>query len=299
MCFSRLLVLLVLTVASPFASAKVNDPEFLEYLLSLNSGMDVSKAADVDGIKESLLRKKGISFGIQGGKYWAMGELEQYIGTKADNLALSFDFRKIVIPYQGYLVLPPVIDQLDSKTVYRPNGRQIRSAEQVYDIRSNPRFVTAIPTWKDYVSFTRQKPVIRYSNYLPDPDNPREIEIWRKAVREGWLQGMNLAVRAINLQFALLAADYQGMIRYHLMRDREMVSELQVDSTFYEVIGGGASMSVNDVVITISANPILNSNRFQWKAIPQLPEIKELFPKGVMFREFGRGEAEGASRDWK
>lgn len=300
MHISRLVIVLLLLIASPIAMAKQpTDPEFLRYLLSLNSGMDIKKETEQEGFKEALLRKKGISFGIQGGKYWAMGELEKYVSSKGDSLVLNFDFRRIVIPYQGYLVLPPVIDQLDSKTVYRPNGRQIRSAEQVYDIRSNPRFVTSIPTWKDYVSFEREKPVIRYANILPDPKVEREIQIWQEAVREGWLQGMDLAVRAINLQFALLASDFQGMIRYHLMRDREMVSELQVDSTFYEVVGGGASMSVNDVIITISANPILNSNRFQWKAIPQLPEIKDLFPKGVMFRKFGQNDAEGVSRDWK
>ncbi|QIR16530.1 type IV secretory system conjugative DNA transfer family protein [Shewanella aestuarii] len=258
-------------------------PEFLTYLLSLNSDMSIGEQKrSEETLRTRLIKSKGLSFGLQAGKYWASQEIMAYLKSKDALLNKTYDARPLVVPYKGFLIMPPVIDELDGKTVYKANGSQIRTAEQLYQIRTNPRFITKIPTWKDYIKFVVKNPSIKYVNVLPSADNKEEIAVWQQAVLDGWLQGVEQAKRMATSQIAMLTADVQGLVRYHLLSDRNMIEQLEVSEQFNEVVGGGTTMSINDVIINIKTNPTLLTNRFEWKAIPQLPPIQSIFPNGVV-----------------
>lgn len=292
------LLLGVLFVLSPFnsvAADEVGYPDLLNYLLGLNSDMSANEQSEESklGLRGKQLQSKGLSFGIQGGRYWASQKLKSYIQQKNSILDKNFDFRLLVIQYKGFIIIPPVIEQLDGKAVYSSTGTQIRTAESVFDIRSMPRFSSVVPTWRDFIQFQDQPPVIKYLNTLPNPKKNDEIEIWQKSVKEGWLQGIEQSLRLANTQIAIMASDYQGMIRFHLLRDRNMIQDFEISEQFNEVVGGGSKMSINDVIIKITVNPALQSNRHDWIPVPLLPSLDEIFPKGIYFnqdilrREFG------------
>ncbi|GGB66161.1 hypothetical protein GCM10011607_28550 [Shewanella inventionis] len=285
----NLIVLVILLFSanfSAFVTAKPADskyPEFLQYLLSLDSDMSIGEQErSAESLRIRLIKSKGLSFGLQGGKFWASQEIMKHLKSKDTILSKNYDARSLVVPYKGFLILPPVIDELDGKTVYKANGSQIRTAEQLYQIRTNPRFITKIPTWEDYIKFVVKNPTIKYVNVLPSSDNKEELAVWRQAVLDGWLQGVEQAKRMATSQIAMLTADMQGLIRYHLLSDRNMIEQLDVSEQFNEVVGGGTTMSINDVIINIKTNPTLLTNRFEWKAIPQLPPIESIFPDGVV-----------------
>lgn len=264
-----------------------SNPELLNYLLGLNSEFsdnNISKDADL-GLRGKQLQNKGLTYGIQGGKYWASKQIKNYLYQKSDILEKNFDFRLLVVKYKGFIIIPAVIDQLDGKTVYSATGRQIRTAESVYDIRSMPRFTTYIPTWKDYVKFDEIPPNVKFVSTLPNPKKPEEIELWKKSVAEGWLQGIEQAIRNTNTQIAVLVSDFRGMIRFHILRDLNMIEDFEISEQFNEVVGGGSSMSINDVIINITVNPALQSNRHEWLPVPQLPPLTDVFPQGVYFTQ--------------
>ncbi|MDI5833294.1 type IV secretion system DotC family protein (plasmid) [Shewanella xiamenensis] len=268
-------------------NAANSNPELLNYLLGLSSDFSdnkISKDSDL-GLRGKQLQNKGLTFGIQGGKYWASKQIKNYLDRKSAILDKNFDFRLLVVKYKGFIIIPAVIDQLDGKTVYSSTGRQIRTAESVYDIRSMPRFTTFIPTWKDYIKFEEVPPVIKFVSTLPNSQKPEEIELWKKSVAEGWLQGIEQAVRNANTQIAVLVSDYRGMIRFHILRDLNMIEDFEISEQFNEVVGGGSSMSINDVIINITVNPALQSNRHEWLPVPQLPPLTDVFPQGVYFTQ--------------
>jgi len=264
-------------------SAEDQYPEFLQYLLSLDSEMSMGEQ---DKSKESLrirlIKTKGLSFGLQAGKFWASQEIMKHLKSKDAILSKNYDARALIVPHKGFLILPPVIDELDGKTVYKHNGSQIRTAEHLYQVRTNPRFVSKIPNWKDYIKFVVKNPNIKYVNILPSADDEEEISIWKKAVLDGWLQGIEQSKRMAISQIAMLTADMQGLVRYHLLADRNMIEQLEVSEQFNEVVASGKDMSINDVIINIKTNPELLADRYKWKAIPQLPAIKSMFPDGVI-----------------
>jgi defect-in-organelle-trafficking protein DotC len=231
------------------------------------------------------LQSKGLSFGIQGGRFWASNEIKPYIEQKGNILDKNFDFRLLVIQYKGFIIIPPVIEQLDGKAVYSATGTQIRTAESVFDIRSMPRFSTVVPTWRDYLKFEDVPPVVKFLNTLPNPKKREEIAIWQRSVKEGWLQGIEQSLRLATTQVALMISDYQGMIRFHLLRNTNMIQDFEISEQFNEVIGGGSSMSINDVIINITVNPALQTNRHDWLPVPLLPSLTEIFPKGIYFNQ--------------
>lgn len=272
-------------IANPKPSESSN-PELLNYLLNLSSEFSDNEHNDSKlGLRGKLLQSKGLSYGIQGGRYWASKEIKKYIEKKGDILDKNYDFRLLIVQYKGFIIIPAVIDQLDGKTVYSATGRQIRTAESVYEIRSMPRFSTVIPTWKDYVKFEEVPPVVKYVSTLPNPTKPEEISLWKKSVREGWLQGIEQAIRSTTTQLAVMISDYRGMIRFHILRDLNMIEDFEVSEQFNEVVGGGSSMSINDVIVNITVNPALQSNRHEWIPVPQLPPLTDIFPKGVYFNQ--------------
>jgi defect-in-organelle-trafficking protein DotC len=281
-----LILALPFTVSAKAVNNGESYPEFLNYLLDLNADMSIGEQkGEKESLRNRFLRSKGMSYGLQGGKYWAAKKISEYLNSKDTLLSSTYDARAIIVEYKGFLILPPVIDELDGKTVYKSDGSQIRTAEQIYQIRSNPRFVSKVPIWQDYIKFDEQNPSIKYVNVLPSTKKPDEIKVWRAAVLEGWLQGIEQAKRGSTSKIAMITSDYQGLIRYHILRDRNMIQDLDVSEQFNEVVGGGSSMTINDVIINIRTNPMLQNNRFEWQAVPQLPEVKTIFPKGVVVSE--------------
>tara|TARA_R110002033_G_scaffold135713_4_gene175326 strand:+ start:17343 stop:18233 length:891 start_codon:yes stop_codon:yes gene_type:complete len=285
---NKLLVVIILlsTVTFGAAAEPAGDdlyPEFLKYLLSLDSDMSIGEQdRPTESLRIRLIKSKGLSFGLQAGKFWASQEIMKHLISKDAILSKNYDASPLIVPYKGFLILPPVIDELDGKTVYKHNGSQIRTAEHLYQVRTSPRFISKIPTWKDYIKFVVRNPNIKYVNVLPSADNEQELAVWRQSVLDGWLQGVEQSKRMAISQIAMLTADIQGLVRFHLLSDRNMIEQLDVSEQFNEVVANGSDMSVNDVIINIKTNPELLTNRFEWKAIPQLPAIKGIFPDGVI-----------------
>jgi defect in organelle trafficking protein DotC len=284
---TTIVVNLLITAWPAIASDSESHPELLSYLLSLNSDMSANAQTEESdlGLRGKLLQSKGLSFGIQGGRYWASKAIKEYINKKGNILDKNFDFRLLVIQYKGFIIIPPVIEQLDGKAVYSATGRQIRTAESVFDIRSMPRFSTVVPTWRDYLKFEDVPPVVKFLNTLPSPKKRDEIALWQRSVKEGWLQGIEQSLRLATTQVALMVSDYQGMIRFHLLRNRNMIQDFEISEQFNEVVGGGSSMSINDVIINITVNPALQTNRHDWLPVPLLPSLAEIFPKGIYFHQ--------------
>ncbi|MBE8233441.1 MAG: type IV secretion system DotC family protein [Endozoicomonadaceae bacterium] len=259
-------------------------PELLSYLLTLDSESTLGgQKKDLKGLREKLLQNKGMGYGVQAGRYWATGVLTEYFSKKSSLLEKGFEFRPLLIEYKNFLIIPPVVEQFDGKTVFSDSGTQIRFDEYYLEIKSNPKFTTVIPTWREYIQLFETKPIIKYASVLPKADNEREIALWRDAVINGWKEGVQLAKRNAMTQLALLTYDYQGMVRFHLARHQNLITDLKVDEQFNEVVGGGTQMSINDVMINISVNPELNSNRHKWRPIPLLPPLKKIFPRGTYF----------------
>lgn len=258
------------------------EPELKLYLKNLTSeGVKREKGDDdfAAGVRNKILTTEAFSLGVQGGRYWASQKIEAYLAPFSKELSQIADFSSVVIPVGDFVLLPPVISEVNYKSQISNDKRTIHSVGQTFKIKENPRFVYNVPTWKDYIYFNTKPVDIGH----PDlhPENEEEIALWHKNVNKGWEYGVQSSHESLEIKIARLVSDLDGMRRYHIMRSKRMVTEPIFDRTSLPIRGGGLEMRIDNIKVSVKVSPKLNSQLQNWEAIPRMPDIKSLFPKGV------------------
>lgn len=160
------------------------------------------------------LRKKAIvqtaeSFGAQGGLAARSREIDQTLDGVAPQLDRVYNFSSLTLPGN---VLPPVIEGGRQARVVHADA--MRTSVQDYRIVIPARFVSVLPTWRDYLYLSYKEP--RLSTIPPAllPHNQMEEVWWKKAAALGWQAGEQEADALFRNGLARLTRDETGMIRY-------------------------------------------------------------------------------------
>lgn len=243
------------------------------YLKSHIKAADASSYnADTTNLTLRGMLNQAITLGEQGGRYETFKLLEQYLESKSEVLSENFNFSILMMEKNGFLIMPPNIQKVDGRVVV--TDKIIRSAKHTYEIKSDPKFVSAVPTWRDYITFNAEAPEITRRNILPTTDY--EKELWKEKVDEGWRLGVESAYISYERRLRRFVATFQGYIYYYIMLDHNKVTEPKFVANEYAVTGGGQRMNEDEVLLKIDVNPQLNGNRDQWRPIPQLPAIEDI-----------------------
>lgn len=220
-----------------------------------------TESNDQNAIRLKAVQDAALSVGAQGGLAWRSHQIDTLLRKEKNSLSRIFNFGPLILRND---VLPPVLVEGDT-TLNLANPYTLRLADRVYKIEQPPRFVTAAPTWRDYLwqDFSPPEP----PNAVLLPKTAQERTIWNQYVQQGWKAGVEQANQIFAVNLGRLKRDYNGMVLYRELLAQNMVTPPYVGKVNLGVTGGGNIMRINDQVLRITATSQLNPNAKAWKAI--------------------------------
>lgn len=246
--------LLVLTGCSTTKTLKRTSLHDLQSLSS--TGLS---GTNVGFLRAQAIRDTAMSVGARGGLAWRAAEINEILRRRENMLYRLFNFNAMLLDKN---VMPPVL--IEGRNTLTLGGTDtIRAADKTFQIISQARFVTAPPTWRDYLWLSYNTPETPDRSLLPR--NREERLVWKKYIEVGWNAGMQQAELIFKENLGRIKRDYNGMIRYRTLLAQNMVSPPFVAQLDMGVTGGGSDMTVNDRVLRITAFPTLIPESQEWE----------------------------------
>lgn len=223
-------------------------------------------------IRQEAVRDAALSLGARGGFAKRTKDINDNLEKRGTQLDQIFNFSMLMISSPTgqsktaqYLIRPPVITEGDN-SLNASSDDELKIADQIFHIDSQAKFVTAPPTWREYLAGTKIEPVEPPDGSLM-PKDSSERELWKKWIAQGWNAGVKQADVVFDYSLSRLTRDYNGMVRYKTLLKQNMVSSPYVAESRMGVTGGGADMSVDSRILRITAKPSLQINTTNWKPI--------------------------------
>jgi defect-in-organelle-trafficking protein DotC len=218
-----------------------------------------TKRLRIGAIRSQSLRDTALSLGARGGLAWRAGRINNILLKNEKLLNRVFNFNAMLLDKN---VIPPVL--IEGRNTLKLTGTDaIRIADRNYQILAQAKFVTAPPTWREYLWLPYSAPDIPDSSLLPKVRAERVL--WKQYVEEGWLCGIQQADAIFRENIGRVKRDYEGMIRYKTLLAQGMVSPPFVAQLDMGVTGGGSDLTVNDRVLRITAFPALQNDSRSWR----------------------------------
>lgn len=233
--------------------------------LSNLKGQPVSARSSIGltEFRKEALKEMALSVSAQSGLAWRAKQLNHELEQHAKTLDRVFNFHAMLLDHN---VLCPVLQEgRDTFNIADPNT--IRIADRTYQIIKQAEFVSAPPSWRDYLWLEYNTPDTPVNSLLPK--DPQERRLWKQYVSQGWTLGVKQAEDIFNENIAKLKQDYNGMILYRKLLAQGMVSPPYVGKTDLGVTGNPHELRVHDQVLRITALPNLQPNSKNWKAAIQ------------------------------
>jgi defect-in-organelle-trafficking protein DotC len=163
-------------------------------------------------------------------------------------------------------ILPPALVEAD-RSLTLTNPEMLHLVDKTYKIIKQARFVTAPPTWRDYLWMDFKKPEIPDNTLLPRDVDERDV--WSEYIVIGWKNGMKQAENIYQTNLATLQRDFKGMVLYRTLLAKQMVTKPIAAGANMGITSNDdkTEMSINDRVLRISATPRFNTNSQQWNPV--------------------------------
>ena len=233
-------------------------PRELTEIKALEAGQS---AQNIGKIRLNALKSIARSIGAQGGLAWRAQRVNRVLLRHRSDLNTVFNFNAMLLNHN---VLPPVL--IEGRHTLNLNDTQtIRLADRTYDILAPARFVTAPPSWRDYLWMNFKKPDIPNQTLLPRNDEERDV--WNQYVRKGWDEGVKQADEIFSANIGRLKRDLNGMVLYHNLLAQNMVSAPFVSHADLGVTGNAHKLRVNDRILRITSVSKLQPNSRAWNAV--------------------------------
>lgn len=225
--------------------------------MSLASNEDFS----VPRIRLVALQQTAVSLGAQSALAWTSKGINVALEREEKNLNRAFNFRGLLL---NHSVLPPVLTEgRDALNLDAPTT--LRLADKVYKLESPPRFVTAPPTWREYVWMTYAAPERPNASLMPR--DKEEQKAWDKSYEQGWKDGVLQANQIFSENMGRLKRDYAGMILYRKLLAQNMVTAPFVAKSDLGVTGDANELRINDQVLRITSTSKLVPNSKKWRSV--------------------------------
>lgn len=221
-----------------------------------------SKASTkVTDIRTQLLTGIGHTVGFRGGMAARGHELIEGLKGRESALDAMYKFAPLLAK-NG--TLPPVIVEARDLSAFTPD--QIRTANRVYKIEREERFVSVPPTWRDYLYVGLP---VRQSVDLPSfearPQDEEEQVIWQAAVREGWSDGYKQADAVLEANFHRLTRDFTGMHLYSTLLQADMITTTRVAESQQTVTGDGGQLMLGDKLRRVTDRAKFVTDPGKWR----------------------------------
>lgn len=223
-------------------------------------GIDNGSNSSISGIRHASLRDTSLSIGARAGLASRAREINKEILTHTAHLNRIFNFYAMMLDNN---VMPPVLIE-GRNTLEQTDDDTIRIADRAYVINSQAYFITAPPTWQDYLLFHCTTPEIPDRSLLPR--NGVEKKVWDRYIEEGWMAGRTQGNAIFLENLGRLKRDYNGMILYRTLLAQHMVSPPFVAKQNLGITGNAHEMAINDRVLRITVKPAFQLDGEKWEA---------------------------------
>ena len=220
-------------------------------------------------IRLQAVKQAAEQMGMQAGLAAESQVIDQQLESHGEQLDSIFNFNLVM--YHNN-VLPPVIVKSDNNLQIGNNDHTIRVAGQTYRIIQDAQFVTAPPTWRQYLWMSYPEP--QYPNEVLLPQNDAEQQAWVTSVTQGWNEGVQQAIAIYHINLHKMVRDFDGMLQYKTMLLTHMVSPLYVTTYNNGITGNANDMSVDDRTLTITSQPQLQLQSKLWKPVVVGPQTQ-------------------------
>lgn len=252
---------LLLTGCTTLLNQKSHHIESLAQLEAMYTPRGRPKPAKSQELRIEALQEIGLSIGAQAGLAARAQEINQARIRSSQTLDHIFNFNLLLLPHN---VVPPVLIQAEN-TLNLADSQTLRIADRTYQIIRQAHFVSIPPIWRDYLWLNYSRPEKPVAAFLPKTTEERII--WRRAVKEGWKNGVSQANAIDTANLARLKRDYIGMVLYRKLLRQGMVSKPYVAHTDLGVTGDHDNLRIHDQVLRITASPALQVLPQHWKPV--------------------------------
>lgn len=240
---------------------KKTDPDYYDMSKLENIELSNSEQTKKNKIRDNMLMETALSVGAQNGLLYRTKQLEKLIEQHSSTLNRIFAFNRLMLSGN---VLPPVI--VETKSKLDLHGSDVfHYASKTFEIIQQAKFVTAPPTWHQYLHLEHKK--VEDLNPSLLPQNRLEKKLWLKYIRKGWLEGIKQADDIIINNLHKLSRDFNGMLMYQSLLKQNIVSPPYVATRDLGITGGGNNLNVDEKLLRITSLPTLNNDPNSWKMI--------------------------------
>ncbi|WP_238446865.1 type IV secretory system conjugative DNA transfer family protein [Azohydromonas australica] len=212
-------------------------------------------------LRAQLLRDTGKTVGFRGGMVSRSMELLRALEGRAPALEAMFQFSPLVSRSGA---LPPVITTAQEVAAFAQD--QIRTANQVYKIEREERFVSVPPTWRDYLLIgLPNKPWVELPDLQARPQDGKEQALWKASVEQGWGEGRAQADAILAANFNRLVRDFNGMVLYSTLLQQGMISPTRVAESQQTVTGDHKRMVLGDRLRRMTGKAGFETDARKWR----------------------------------
>ncbi|WP_150113901.1 type IV secretory system conjugative DNA transfer family protein [Leptospirillum ferriphilum] len=193
-----------------------------DYLEKLENPIMVEKKqTESQTLRDKAIRESAFSLGSRAGLAWETARLDKSLDRMGGLLDRIFDFNGLML--NDNRVIPPVVlSTRDSLVLSGPE--ELRRVNVSWHILHPALLATAVPNWRTYLYRHYPAPDIRNVPHVLLPKTDMEKKIWKQAVREGFSEGVRQAREIFKISLRRLQTDYIGMVRFHALAVRNIVS---------------------------------------------------------------------------
>ncbi|MCY4502292.1 MAG: type IV secretory system conjugative DNA transfer family protein [Alphaproteobacteria bacterium] len=240
-------------------------------LTSLQALKEIEAPESGGGEEERAAKRRGeaqrlaaLAWASQAGLAHRGREIAALLEKRAKALSAVFDFRALMLDRGGFLVMPPVL--AETRDAIRIEPGRAASARRVLRIAAGERIVGAPPVWRDWLE--REWEAARPPASVLFPRNDEERRRWDGWLEEGWRHGVRLAddIHASDLE--RLVSAFEGMVRWHRLREAAMVSAPGTRTEVTAVSGHERLLRISETVVRLDGRSAFNLAPREWRPLP-------------------------------
>jgi len=221
---------------------------------------DKTNANMAQQARQQALFDTAISLGLKAGIHAQLSKINEGIEKNTIFLDKVYNFEPYLISQR---VVPPVITE--ARNLYNQSGDSaVRLSGVMYTIERQARMTSTAPNWREYLNFPVMKDGFNNPSLLPR--NQEEMDVWQKALRQGWFDGITQANDMLQQSLDRLNRDFIGILRFHRFVLEGKVTLPVIAESKMDVSKSQGSMVVDEQLLRLTVLPDFQSSISQWKA---------------------------------
>ena len=230
----------------------------------LSQAIDIKAAKEKEDISGRLekVSEAALAWGLKEGQYYANNKYKMDLEKYATKLSAIANFSQFVV--DGQLLLPKFT--VSERLFERISNTKIRKTGFSYSLFEPAKIVSVVPTWRDYLNFTVEKPTRPSALFIPR--NEQEKTLFSYEFKRGWEIGERQAELVFNESYKRLKRDLNLHYNFMELAISNVLRMPSMHSTDPTVIisSDGKTLYGDDVIYTVDQATTFESLD-KWKPV--------------------------------